>query len=327
MERSIMAKVALMVFLMTGAAHAVPALQLYIPGSTYDYDTETWVSTDTSSPLQVLGASRPNQSVIDDLYLHVAIPQDQWSVGATATLSGPGYESGVTISDWDFGTPDGISQHGIYDTYYKSLQLPTMDVAGGTDVVIDHVPEGDGGSTTGVIYEYMVDYSGTSGLHFDVSGLSFNPNSGNWLPRFAPYSHDAEFLSTTAGITGIKWHDLNQDGVFDLDEPTLEGWTINLETLDGDLLMATETDEHGVYLFDDLEFGTYIVTEVLQPGWEQTAPETGYYTVHLDSEGILGGYDFGNYYIEEPGIPIPEPAGLALVGFAGLIALRRRRRR
>ena len=40
-----------------GIASAIPILQLYMPGSQYNPDTESWLSYDDPFELQVLGAS------------------------------------------------------------------------------------------------------------------------------------------------------------------------------------------------------------------------------------------------------------------------------
>jgi len=40
---------------MGSAAHAVPALQLYIEGATYDTDSESWVVSSTDFRLWVIG--------------------------------------------------------------------------------------------------------------------------------------------------------------------------------------------------------------------------------------------------------------------------------
>ena len=80
----------------------------------------------------------------------------------------------------------------------------------------------------------------------------------------------------TGSISGVKFHDLNANGVKEPDEPGLEGWTIFLDgnnnrTLnDGE--SAAVTNSLGAYSFSGLTPGVYAVTEVMQPGWEQTFP-------------------------------------------------------
>ena len=85
------------------------------------------------------------------------------------------------------------------------------------------------------------------------------------------------YLSNPATITGVKWHDLDRDGVKDESEPNLADWTIYLDDnqngeLDEDEL-SDVTDANGNYSFTNLEPGVYTVAEVLQPGWRQTFPE------------------------------------------------------
>jgi Ca2+-binding RTX toxin-like protein/protocatechuate 3,4-dioxygenase beta subunit len=114
-------------------------------------------------------------------------------------------------------------------------------------------------------------------------------------------------------IHGTKWHDLNANGVRDANEPGLPNWTIYLDlnangTLDVDEFdrptepvtvtmfddPATEdVDESGSYWFVDVLPGSYIVREVLQDGWLQTAPLFGAYLVTSDDEAVTG-VDFGN---------------------------------
>lgn len=181
----------IIVTMAASTAYAVPILQTYIPGATYNDQTESWLSLDIPFTLQVLGSSK-NGSVtfIDDPMLHIAVPNDWWEPGTTVTLTGPGYEGGLTISDWVFGTPDGLSSHGIYPARYASLTLPDMDVANGTDIIPDYNPGGDG-QDTGVIWEYEMSYSEAFGIHMDATGTALKSN-GKWADVFAPYSHDAD---------------------------------------------------------------------------------------------------------------------------------------
>ena len=53
---------------------------------------------------------------------------------------------------------------------------------------------------------------------------------------------------------------------------------------------------NGYYYFLGLVPGTYTVTETGQPGWNQTAPAGGSYTVTLGPQQQINGQDFGNYY-------------------------------
>jgi subtilase family serine protease len=82
-----------------------------------------------------------------------------------------------------------------------------------------------------------------------------------------------------ASIGGIKFEDVDGDGVRDEGEVGLAGWTIFLDadgngSLDGGELYDV-TDESGAYRFDDLLPGAYLVAEVMQDGWMQTSPGVG----------------------------------------------------
>src|SRR3989441_681901 len=83
--------------------------------------------------------------------------------------------------------------------------------------------------------------------------------------------------------SGVKFNDLNGNGVKDPGEPGLTGWTI-LAYTDGNgdgTLSATEavavpaataiTDATGAYTLT-LNPGTYVVCEVLQSGWFESRP-------------------------------------------------------
>ena len=119
-------------------------------------------------------------------------------------------------------------------------------------------------------------------------------------------------------IQGYKWDDLNGDGVWDEDEPAIEGWVINLwelskveeieaiQTSEASFV-SVETNEEGLYLFNNLRVGKYLVCEELQDGWMQTFPgseNTELSTAAIAVEGcwefeIISGSsengDFGNF--------------------------------
>ena len=128
-------------------------------------------------------------------------------------------------------------------------------------------------------------------------------------PTFATHSNvtlcGTTTPSATGSICGTKFNDLNGNGVFDLDEPGLPNWQINLTSADGGNLLATTlTGAAGDYCFENVPAGYFYVSETQQPGWEQTFPETPEHLVGLVDGGIYTDVDFGNKLVET----IPEAA-------------------
>jgi SdrD B-like domain len=104
-------------------------------------------------------------------------------------------------------------------------------------------------------------------------------------------------------ISGIKFDDTNANGVKDLTETGLGGWSIELHNLNTGALIATATTDNvtGNYTFLALPAGSYEVKEDLKPGWTQTAPApngsppTPTYKFFLQASTTSSANNFGNF--------------------------------
>ena len=76
-------------------------------------------------------------------------------------------------------------------------------------------------------------------------------------------------------ITGFKWNDENDNGIWDTNESKLSGWTIELVDEEDSVASTTVTDADGYYSFNEVPEGVWTVREVEQEGWRQTAPASG----------------------------------------------------
>ena len=81
-----------------------------------------------------------------------------------------------------------------------------------------------------------------------------------------------KILNMAASITGTIFSDLDFDGVQDSGEAGLENFEIQLLHSNGDILKTEITDADGFYEFANLDSDSYIVRQVIQPGFVQTSP-------------------------------------------------------
>ena len=117
--------------------------------------------------------------------------------------------------------------------------------------------------------------------------------------------HASFGLTGTHSISGVKFNDVNGNGVMDSGEPGVPGWGMVLDgttALFGIPITRTvNTASDGSYIFDHLVPGTYKISELSRPGWTQTLPSgTGTYTVNLGGSDVAN-KNFGNRVVNPPG--------------------------
>ena len=99
--------------------------------------------------------------------------------------------------------------------------------------------------------------------------------------------------------SGMKFDDLDADGVKDVGEPGLAGWTIYVDYDNDSVLDAGEpsavTAAGGAYTINGITPGTWKVREVDQAGWTCSFPSPCYHEETFASGAALTGNDFGNY--------------------------------
>jgi hypothetical protein len=103
--------------------------------------------------------------------------------------------------------------------------------------------------------------------------------------------------TSLGSICGVKFNDLNGNGLRDAGEPGLPNWQIGLGIA---TIPPVTTDKDGKYCFNNLPAGTYTVTETNQTGWQQTFPSSpGIHTVTLTAGQNIDSLNFGNRRLPE----------------------------
>ncbi len=168
---------------------------------------------------------------------------------------------------------NGILDAGDTSTVTAANGTFTLPFGGGTAVVRAVIPAGFAG--TGAQSRTVTVATGGS-----VSNINFG------------------LSQVQANITGTKFADLNGNGFRDPGEPGIPGVFVYLD-LDGDGRIdigepRAVTDENGQYSLNFPGPGTYIIREVVEPGFEQTFPVGGAHVVTFTGAPLGNNFDFGN---------------------------------
>ncbi|MCH7604783.1 hypothetical protein IID24_02245 [Patescibacteria group bacterium] len=177
--------------------------------------------------------------------------------------------------------------NGEGDIFFESNDI--SDLPDDQDFLVEKVNED-------VVIEEDID--GLSVHHFFDFEETSKANS--ITPVCAGFDVKEPAEEETFSISGFKFNDENEDGVFDEGEPGLEGWTI---TIDGPESLSdfTTTAIDGFYSFNHLNPDTYTVCEEQQEGWVQTFPENdACHSVEL-ADANREGLNFGNFVTEGDG--------------------------
>ncbi|PKK84514.1 MAG: hypothetical protein CVT49_02760 [candidate division Zixibacteria bacterium HGW-Zixibacteria-1] len=182
-----------------GSSQAVPNLQLFIAGGTYDAATESWVSTDGTFDIYVIGANEALSNVKVSMALDFAQNDDPNSM-ASVNVNGTTYDEWIygyapimTAPAFDPG--DDLAKHGIFPAWFTEFDAGNFGMVGGVGDVQPKPAYWDP-STQGYLANskamgeykvFTITATGTAFLHFDAYTL--NPDGS--IQYFAPFSHDA----------------------------------------------------------------------------------------------------------------------------------------
>jgi hypothetical protein len=186
------------------AAHALPTLQLYIDGATYDPATETWITEDATFDLWVIGnvAGPGGTGAITNVALAAAfVTGEVGTITLTPTTTGVVTDPSIPVplvfngASADGARPmlnDGslLPTHGVYGAGVSFFEWELGDLSATDSPTGDFIGSFPGTlfADTGQINVYEVSVTGfPSGIHFDV----YNTVVGETHSSFGPFSHDA----------------------------------------------------------------------------------------------------------------------------------------
>lgn len=167
-------------------AEAVPDLQLYVAGATWDAGTETWITTESDFDIQIIGANQ----LIDGVKLVAGLVPDTTDPGSgTVTLSdiGCGPQTPFTYGTPTMGNGQELPPHGVYPTSYTTLPVGGFD----TLYEVHDMQPGEDGTAQGQIKTVHVSITEFYEVHFDAYNHTI---IGQQKVRFAPFSHDAGYV-------------------------------------------------------------------------------------------------------------------------------------
>lgn len=206
---------------------------------------------------------------------------------------------GSSISGYKF---EDIDNDGIKDLNESTLAGWTVTLTG-NGTTLSSITDANGnylftGLTAGT---YMISEASQTGWIAGLTGAQQSVTVGtNQAINSINFGN-----KKLASICGMKFNDLNGDGIKDLNEPGLLNWVVKLsyENAAGSTTVLDTTDANGNYCFYNLNPGIpYTISEINQTGWQQTFPSSpGTHIVTLTYGQALSGINFGNKVVTSIG--------------------------
>ncbi len=242
-------------------------------------------------------------------YLVRQVPVDDWSItfprgdqplhqvtvpaqGIVGNINFANYNAELKLCGYKYHDLNG---NGVLDPGEPPLSGWTFEVTTSTGATVGSATSGDNGRfCLGVEPgEYTVSEVPQTGWTLT------QPVAGSYNVSVGQSSQHAKLIfgntQEKAKICGVKFNDVDGDGIQDPGEVGLPGWTIEVQ-LPGGSTVSVVTGAHGRYCIDlPAGQGNYTVSEVMQSGWEQTHPASpGTYTFALAAGSGKDGVNFGN---------------------------------
>jgi hypothetical protein len=200
MNRKLSALVLACTLFVAARAHAIPVLQIYIDGATYDPQSETWVVSASDFDLWVVGDVDAQGDILDvkltASFFGLGPGTFTLTPGTTSTITDPSTPGAPTFFQTGTGGHPELPDHGIFNdatlNHWNDYSLgdltlhdsPIGDYSGDLNFP-DTFPD------TGQVNAYHVHTTGWNKVHFDAYGHTVS-QSGHESSWKTPFSHDGE---------------------------------------------------------------------------------------------------------------------------------------
>ncbi len=330
----------------TGSSHYVEFKHQYTKQGKYAYDFITSWDQAVSAANRIggqtwpqswkwMGMDPPIVDSLDDHYVDVPIPGNGHATARENAYTGALGYGGRTLR------------------VYSSQPITNVRVT--VDRPIEGSTSGDSFlyfkvSWDGVADRVMILYAAHVAVGLDPSlppsGIGWGAGMGASAISGGPYhnmlsqstewrgtpSEDNQLMASAvkvmSGITGMKFNDLDGDGVYppETGESGIGGWQIWADlNNDGDFdagidpTVTTNADgTYGLYFYLPNQQATSVrVYETPQAGWRQTYPKSLHHVVPVALAAVTAGVDFGNHLNLKPEVQITKTASARAVPETG----------
>ncbi len=272
-----------------------------------------WVATAPNPPVhtRTIGSRNVNLNF-----------EELGTIVATQVLSA--YERDVFVlattsnlaSQWRIEVPTGSNTNEILSAStiagqhlmrkdYRPFSISSLSVRSSASVSVTFQAELQNGTTLTQVASLSAGKSTVTLTNFNnLRSLRWSSPTAIYLDNFALQTSDLDFgavdfgsMSLPGQIQGSVYHDTNQNGSRDANEPPISGRLIYID-LDNDNVLDTAepratSDAQGNFGFVALDAGTYQLRQLLPAGWTQTAPASSL-TINLAPNQTVTNANFGS---------------------------------